>query len=64
MDDFWGCHVENDEWIKENFDKIKTPIFIKTNNISIYSEPELNLLEMVNIGFDKDILSSKLIEKC
>ena len=64
LDDFWGCHVENDEWIKSNFNKIKTPIFIKLNDVSIYSEPEIKSVEITSIGFDKDVLLSKLIIEC
>lgn len=64
LDDFGGCHVENDEWIKNNFNKIETPIFIKLNDVSIYSEPGIKSVEMVSIGFDKDVLLSKLITEC
>lgn len=60
LDDFWGNHVENDEWIKNNISSIKTPIFIKINDVSVYSKPGTCFYELVNIGFDKDILSAKL----
>lgn len=61
LDEFWGCHVEDDEWIKDNIDKVKTPIFVKISDVSIYSKPGTKSVEMVSVGFDKDILSDKLI---
>lgn len=61
LDDFWKCHVEGDEWIRDNIDRIKTPIFIKLNAVSIYSEPGLRSVELVSIGFDKNILADKLM---
>lgn len=61
LDDFWGCHVEDDEWIKDNMDKVKTPIFVKISDVSIYSKPETKSVEIVSIGFDKDILFDKLL---
>lgn len=61
LDDFWGCHVEDDGWIKDNIDKVKTPIFVKICDVSIYSKPGTKFVEIVSIGFDKDILFDKLI---
>lgn len=61
LEDFWGCYVEDDEWIKYNIDTIKTPIFIKLSDVSIYSNPETLSVEIVSIGFDKNILSEKLL---
>lgn len=61
LDDFWGCHVEDDEWIKSNIDTIKTPIFVKISDVSIYSKPGTNFAEIVSVGFDKDILFDKLL---
>ena len=48
-------------WIKDNIDKVKTPIFVKISDVSIYSKPGTKSVEIVSIGFDKDILSDKLI---
>lgn len=61
LDDFWGCHVEDDGWIKDNMDKIKAPIFVKISDVSIYSKPETKSVEIVSIGFDKGILFDKLL---
>jgi len=61
LDDFWGCHVEGNGWIKDNIDKVKTPIFVKISDVSIYSKTGTKSVEIVSIGFDKDILSDKLI---
>lgn len=61
LDDFWGCHVEDNGWIKDNMDKVKTPIFVKISDVSIYSNPETKSVEIVSIGFDKDILFNKLL---
>ena len=61
LDDFWGCHVEDDDWIRNCFDMIKTPIFVKFNDVSIYSKPGTRSVEIVSVGFDKDILSDKLM---
>lgn len=43
LDDFWERHVEDDEWIKSNIDTIKTPIFVKISDVSIYSKPGTNI---------------------
>lgn len=61
LDEFWGCHVESNGWIKENIDKVKTPIFVKISSVSIYSKSETKSVEIVSIGFDKDILFDKLL---
>lgn len=61
LDDFWECHVEDDEWIRNNIDRIKTLIFIKLNDVSIYSKSGTRSVEIVSIGFDKDILTDKLM---
>lgn len=61
LDDFWGCHVESNEWIKDNIDKVKTPFFVKVSDVSIYSKPGTKSVEIVSIGFEKDILSDKLL---
>jgi len=61
LDDFWGCHVESNEWIKDNINKVKTPLFIKISDVSIYSKPGTKSVEIVSIGFEKDLLSDKLL---
>ena len=62
LDDFWDRHVESEEWIKDNIDKIKSPIFIQTNDVSRYSNNETNLYEILSFGFDKDIMKRKLLK--
>ena len=61
LDELWGCHVEDDEWIKENINKIKTPIFVKVNDVSIYSKPGTKSVDIVSVGFNKNVLFDKLI---
>ena len=63
LDIFWNSHVENDEWVKNNIEAIKTPIFVKINDVSIYSKPGTCFYEIASVGFDKDTLSDRLIPK-
>ncbi len=60
IQDFWDIPVESDEWIKMNIGAIKTPIFIKQNDVSIFSPDGTAFYEFVQIGFDKDLLAEKL----
>lgn len=60
IQDFWDLPIENDEWIKLNIRSIKTPIFIKQNDVSILSPKGTAFYEFVQIGFDKDLLAEKL----
>ena len=52
--------VGNDDWLKANIGAIKMPVFIKHNSVSIYSPDGTASDEFVHIGFDKNILSTKL----
>ncbi len=52
--------VGDDDWLKANIGAIKTPVFIKHNSVSIYSPDGTASEEFVHIGFDKNILSTKL----
>lgn len=61
LEDIWDSYVDDDEWLKDNIDKIKTPIFIKFNEEGIYSNREKPRFETVSIGFDKNILNKKLV---
>jgi len=58
--ELWDASVENDEWIKTNIGKVKTPIFVKQNNTSILSPDGTKFYEFVQVGFDKDHLAEKL----
>lgn len=60
IQDFWKIPIGNDEWIKMNISSIKTPIFIKQNNVSIFSPEGTEFYEFVQIGFNKDALAEKL----
>lgn len=60
MDELLGTKVESDDWLKENISSIRTPIFVKCNDVSIFSEPGTQIYEFVSDGFDKDILTDKL----
>lgn len=53
--------MEGNRWIKDNIDKVKTPIFVKISSVSIYSKSETKSVEIVSIGFDKDTLFDKLL---
>lgn len=60
IQDFWDIAIGNDEWIKMNISVIKTPIFIKQNDVSIFSPAGTASYEFVQIGFNKDVLAEKL----
>ncbi len=60
IQDFWDMPVGNDEWIKMNIRSIKTPIFIKMNNVNTFSPNGTVSYEFVQAGFDKDLLAEKL----
>jgi hypothetical protein len=60
IQDFWDIPIGNDEWIKMNTTAIKTPIFIKQNDVSIFSPDGTAFYEFVQIGFNKDDLAEKL----
>ena len=46
---------------KGNINKIKTPIFVKVNDVSIYSKPGTKSVDIVSVGFNKNVLFDKLI---
>lgn len=60
IDVFWAIPVEDDEWIKKNISAIKSPIFIKQNDVSIFSPDGTSFYEFMQIGFNKDVLAKKL----
>ncbi len=43
-----------------NINAIKTPIFIKQNNVSLFLPEGIAFYEFVQIGFNKDVLAEKL----
>lgn len=61
IDDFWDEPIIDDEWMLRNYDKINTPVFIRTNSQSIYdSEPPKEMYDYHHFGFDVDILKRDL----
>lgn len=56
VDDLWGSHVENDNWMKEHINEIKTPIFVRENTISMYLSNGRKRYDYLHIGFDKNEL--------
>lgn len=35
LDQLWGMQVGDDEWLKQNMEKIKSPVFVWANDVSI-----------------------------
>lgn len=60
INDFWSTPIGDDDWIKENISTIKSPIFIKQNDVSILSPDGTSFYEFLQIGFNKDVLAEKL----
>lgn len=61
IDDFWDEPIIDDEWMLRNYDKINTPVFIRSNSQSIYdSEPHKEMYDYHHFGFDVDILMREL----
>lgn len=56
IDDFWGSSDVSDECAKQNMNRIISPIFIKQNDISIYSDSEKKFYGGVQIGYDYEEL--------
>lgn len=61
IDELWGCHAENDKWMKQHIQEIKTPLFVRVNNVSIYSPDGSKLYDKLQIGFDIELLSKNLL---
>lgn len=61
IQEFWDIPVGNDEWIKNNINEIKTPIFIKQNDVSIFSPKGTEFYEFLQMGFNQDLLSENLL---
>lgn len=62
VDDLWDVHVENDEWMKQHIKEMKTPIFVRANDISIYSPKGTRMYDYIQIGFDENKLSKSLLK--
>lgn len=61
VDELWGKHVEDDEYMKAHMQEIKSPIFVRANDISIYSPVGTKMYDYLQIGFDKSELSKNLL---
>ena len=61
LDQLWGMHVEGEEWMKQNMEEIKTPIFVKANSVSIYSPDDAKMYDYVQVGFDIKRLEENLL---
>ena len=57
----WGMPVGDDEWLKQNMEKIKSPVFVRTKDISIYSPDNAKMYDYIQVGFDEDEMKEKLI---
>lgn len=60
--ELWGVPVKGDEWMKEHMADIKTPIFVRTNYVSIYSQGNVKMYDYIQIGFDKCKLKADLLK--
>lgn len=49
----WDMPVGDDTWIKNHICDIKTPIFVRINSSSIYSDKDTPRYDYIHIGFDK-----------
>lgn len=57
----WGMLVGDDEWLKQNMEKIKSPVFVRTKDISIYSPDNAKMYDYIQVGFDEDEMKEELI---
>ena len=62
LEALWGVPVKGDVWMKEHMADIKTPIFVRTNDISIYSEDNAKMYDYIQVGFDKCKLKENLLK--
>lgn len=56
----WNMPIGDDEWIKKHICDINTPIFVRMNSISIYSDKETKRSDFFHIGFDEKKLEDGL----
>lgn len=60
LEQLWNDHVAGDEWMKENMEKIKTPIFVRTNDISKYSMDDAKMYDCIQVEFNEKELKEKI----
>lgn len=61
FNELWDNNIENDEWVKQHISDINIPIFIRANDISIYSLTDLKQYDYIQIGFDEIKLKENLL---
>lgn len=54
--------VGDDEWLKQNMEKIKSPVFVRANDVSIDSPDNAKMYDYIQVGFDEGELKEKLKE--
>ena len=52
LDQLWGMQVGDDEWLKQNMEKIKSPVFVWANDVSIDSPDNAKMYDYIQVGFD------------
>lgn len=62
LDQLWGMQVGDDEWLKQNMEKIKSPVFVWANDVSIDSPDNAKMYDYIQVGFDGGELKEKLEE--
>lgn len=61
INDFWDDPIIDDDWVLTNYDKMNTPVFIRSNSQSMYdSDPHKEMYDYHHFGFDIDILRRDL----
>lgn len=60
LEQLWNEPVAGDAWMKENMEKIKTPIFVRTNDNSKYSMDDVKMYDCIQIEFNEKELKEKL----
>ena len=61
INDFWDDPIIDDDWMLTNYDKMNTPVFIRSNSQSMYdSDPHKEMYDYHHFGFDIDILRRDL----
>lgn len=56
----WDMPIGDDEWIKKHICDVKTPIVVRMNSVSIYSDKEKKECDYFHIGFDEKKLEAGL----
>ena len=64
LEQLWDMPIGDDTWIKKHICDIKTPIFVRWNSNSIYSDKEKSRCDYFHIGFDEKELEDGLCENC